>query len=57
MGSNVRMCKKSTQTSSQRTCLVSFTTVKLVGMTVIGVIFEVELLVLAYFYINVGLGF
>ena len=31
--------------------------VKLVGMTIIGVIFEAELLLLAYFYINVGFGF
>ena len=54
VGSNVRMCKKSTRTSSQRVCLVSFTNVKLVGMTIIGVIFEAELLLLAFFYINVG---
>ena len=31
--------------------------VKLVGMTIIGVIFEAELLHLAYFYIDVGFGF
>lgn len=31
--------------------------VKLVGMTIISVIFEEELLLLAYFYINVGFGF
>ena len=48
MGSNVRMREKSTRIASQGICLVSFTTVKLVGMIIIGVIFEAELLLLAY---------